>query len=122
MSSFGEVLQEFKSSESPESIVPLIEGSSLRSGVVAWRSVAIMNKSSEDCPYKDDVSKWNWLWSRVTYDTAGFGVVAGVRVQDAQILLQRLIGLRLVYPDGTIHTYARQYLQSLIMAKLPKKK
>jgi len=122
MSSFGEVLQEFKSSESPESIVPLIEGSSLRSGLVAWKSVAITNKASEDCPHKDDVSKWNWLWTCVSYDTGGFGIVAGVRVQDANILLHRLIGLRLVYPDGTINTYAKQYLQSIIIAKLPKQK
>jgi len=58
------------------------------------------------------------MWSRINYDSNGFGLVAGVKAQDTTILLQRLIGLRLIYPDGTINKFASQYLQSLIMSKL----
>jgi hypothetical protein len=119
MSSFGEILADFKKSEEPDSIVPLIDGPSLRNGLVAWKSVAITYKAAEECPY---TAKWNWLWTRVEYDTTRFGVIAGVRVQDASVLLQRLIGLRLVYPDGTIHKFGKQYLQSLIFDKLKKRK
>jgi hypothetical protein len=116
--SFGEILQKFKGDEHPENIVPLIEDSTLRNGVVAWKSVAIKNKPLEECSFKDDASQWNWLWSRVEYDHKNFGIVAGVKAQDASSLLIRLIGLRLIYPDGSVNIYAKQYLQSIIMARL----
>ena len=120
MSSFGEVLAHFKKSEEPENIVPLIEDAALRNGLVAWKSVTIKNKPAEDCKFKDETSKWNWLWSRVEYDPKHFGVVAGCKAQEAVNLLTRLIGLRLIYPDGTVNNYAKQYLQSIIMAKVGK--
>ena len=122
MSSFGEVLESFKRSEEPENLVPLIEDADLRNGVVAWKSVTLKNKPAEDCKYKDDASKWNGMWSRVEFEPTTFGVVAGVKPADTERLLKRLIGLRLIYPDGTIHTYASQYLQSIIMARLPRPK
>ena len=118
MSSFGEILESFRDTEEPEHIVPLIEDATLRNGLVAWKSVVITFLAQEACPFKDDTSRWNWLWSRVKYDPAGFGIVAGVKPQDAERLLQRLIGLRLIYPDGTCNKYASSYLQSIIMAKL----
>jgi len=118
MSSFGEILQSFKDSEEPENIVPLFDDSALRNGIIAWKSVVIKYLSQEECPYEDEASRWNWMWSRINYDSNGFGLVAGVKAQDTTILLQRLIGLRLIYPDGTINKFASQYLQSLIMSKL----
>jgi hypothetical protein len=118
MSSFGEVLAEFKKNEEPENIIPLVDDSVLRNALVAWKSVTIKNKPAEDCKFKDDTSRWNWLWSRVEYDPAKFGVVAGCKAQEAANLLERLIGLRLIYPDGTVNNYAKQYIQSIIMAKL----
>ena len=121
MASFGEVLASFKDDEAPENICPLVEDETLRNGIVAWKSVAIRYKEAEDCEYKDDTSKWNWLWTRVDYDVQRFGTVAGVNAQGAAPMVTRLIGLRLIYPDGTISTYATQYLQSIIMAKLKKK-
>ena len=87
MSSFGEVLADFKKNEDAENIVPLIEDATLRNGLVAWKSVTIKNLAAEDCSYKDDTSKWNWLWSRVNYDPKHFGVVAGCKSQEADNLL-----------------------------------
>ena len=33
-------------------------------------------------------------------------------------MVQRLIGLRLIYPDGTISKFAKQYLQMTILSKI----
>lgn len=115
---FQLILDEFKNNESPENIVPLIEDVSLRNGLVSWKSIVIENLGDEECPYNDEVSKWKWLWTRIKYDVGNFGVVAGCKPQESIILLQRLIGLRLIYPDGTLNKYATQYLQSMIMAKI----
>jgi hypothetical protein len=121
---FGEVLAQFKQEESPENIVPLVDDDTLRAGVVAWKSVIIANnaKPGEDCPYKDASRQWNWLWSQVEFDVPHFGVVAGCRAQDASTLVTRLQGLRLIYPDGTIHEQASQYLHAIIAAKLKRAK
>ena len=122
MSSFGEILKHFKENEEPENILPLVEDSALRNGLVAWKSVVIRNKPAEECPYKDETSKWNWMWTQIEYDPGYFGVVAGVKIQEGKSLLDRLMGLRLIYPDGTINQYAKQYLQSIILAKVGGKK
>jgi hypothetical protein len=122
VSSFGEVLDKFKKNEEAENLMPLVEDAALRNGLVAWKSVVIRYKEATDCTFKDETSQWNWLWSQVEYDAAYFGVVAGVKTQEAQSLLNRLMGLRLIYPDGSINHYAKQYLQSIIMAKLGGKK
>jgi len=118
MASFGEVLAKFKASEDAESIVPLVDDDELRRGIVAWKSVVIKYKQAGDCEKNDEASQWNWMWEYVEYDQERFGTVAGVRGQDVGKLLARLTGLRLIYPDGSIHKLARQYLQTLIWAKL----
>ena len=119
---FGEVLREFKESESPEYIVPLVEDETLRKAVVAWKSVPIIFKAQEECQLKDEGDRWRWLWTRIEYDVNTFGIVAGVKAQEAGTLLMRLIGLRLIYPDGSINDLAKRYLQTIIIAKLPKQK
>ena len=118
MASFGEVLARFKGSEEAENLVPLIEDDGLRKALVAWKSVSVRYKPSADCSQESPVDQWNWLWQQVEYDEKQFMTVAGIRPQDTVALLARLIGLRLIYPDGTINALARQYLQSIIMAKL----
>jgi hypothetical protein len=120
MGHFGDILNEFKGAEEPENIMPLLDDEILRNGVVAWKSVTITFKPLEECKYKDKNSRWNWLWTMVDYDVAHFGVVAGVKQQEAVSLVQRLIGLRLIYPDGTINVFAKKYMQSVIMAKIKK--
>jgi hypothetical protein len=121
---FGEVLKQFKDGESAENIVPLVEEESLRGAVVAWKSTVITVKggvgATDECGELSPAAQWEWLWSKVEFDMARFGVVAGCRGQDAANLHLRLRGLRLIYPDGTIHSLAAKYLQSLIMAKLKK--
>jgi len=122
MESFGDVLKSFKEAEEPENIVSLIDDESLRNGLVAWKSVRIEPAPTDEvfCSATDPVERWEWLWHAVRFDRAKFGIVAGVKAQEAGTLLTRLIGLRLIYPDGTVNNFASQYLQSIIMAKLHK--
>lgn len=119
-SDFGGILAEFKKIEEPENIVPLMDDEMLRNGLVAWKSVSITYKKAESCSYNDKNSRWNWLWTMIEYDMTHFAIVAGVKPQDAVSLFRRLMGLRLIYPDGTINEFAKKYLQSLIMAKIKK--
>lgn len=121
---FGETLGYFKKSEHPEAIVPLMEDVLLRQALVAWPSVRItFVENIGDCSeQQDEVSKWEWLWSKVEFDSITFGIVAGLKGQDIKPILTRMKGLRLIYPDGSINQMAQQYLRSMVAAQLNKAK
>jgi hypothetical protein len=118
---FDDVLQIFKDDEAAENIIPLIENAELRQSLVAWKSVQIKRKHDEECNADNDYDRWEWLWSAVEMNLSNWGIVAGIKPQDINPTIIRLKSLRLIYPDGTIHTLAKQYMQGLIMAKLPKR-
>jgi len=123
MAMFGDILAEFKNDEDAENLVPLMEDASLRNGMVAWKSVMIKYKNAgAQCPYKDETSKWNWLWKQIEYDQSTFASVAGIKAQDVSSLLTRLMGLRLIYPDGSVNMLGRKYLQAMIMDRINKRK
>lgn len=118
MASFGEVLQSFKDAEEAENVVAILDNKDLQNGLIAWKSVQVMFLPSEDCTLKNPHDQWKWLWGHVNYDISSFGNVAGVSAKDVGGLISRLMGLRLIYPDGTIHGTASVYLQALIKAKV----
>jgi len=119
----GETQAHFKKNEDVEVIAPLMEDERLRAGVVAWKSVVVTFKDNEPCGEGlSDAAQWEWMWSKVEFDSRSFGIVAGCKAQETSDLFARMKGLRLIYPDGTIHQLATKYLQAMIMAKLPKQK
>jgi len=122
MSSFGEVLAEFKakSLQEPENIAPLVDDQTLMNGLVAWKSVRVTYRKPTICIDQDETGKWEWLWTQIEFDASAFAAVSGVRQQDVMSLVTRLKGLRLVFPDGTINTLAKNYLQSIILSKINK--
>jgi hypothetical protein len=92
MSTWEEVLDEFKKQEEAEMIVPLIEDDRLRNAIVAWKSVTIEKTKKDGCEHKGEVARWNWLWTQVQYDQETFGTVAGLKPQDVKPVMTRLIG------------------------------
>jgi len=123
MLSYGEVLNYFKRQEEDNvgALVPLIEDSSLRHGLVAWKGTPVKIVGVRECDEKtNDREKWEWLWEDVEIDEQKFTILSGGKIQGAKSLLARLIGLRLVYPDGTVNRLANQYLRAIIMEKIEK--
>jgi hypothetical protein len=119
---FGEILKYFKESESPETIIPLIDSGELRNALIAWKSVLITYESNKDCNSNIEQEQWEWLWDNVKFDMQKFGIVSGCKPQNIRNVFDRLKGLRLIYPDGTINVLATSYLQSIIISKIPKRK
>jgi hypothetical protein len=118
---FEEVLKKFKDSESPECIVPLLDDNKLRMALVAWQMVKVTRKPSTECSTTDISEMWAWLWEQISYDEQSYAIIAGAPIHEIYNTFLRLKGMRLVYPDGTICLYAKQFLQGLIMARLPKR-
>lgn len=124
MAQFGDILAEFKrmAMGEAENIFPIMEDDTLVNGLIAWKSVKTTYKALSDCPHSDEVGRWEWMWEQVDFDMSRFGAVAGVKAQDTANLFQRLKGLRLIYPDGTINILAKQYLQAIILSKIKQRK
>ena len=119
---FNALLSAFKSQEQPESLVHLLDDATLRNALVAWPSVSVsIEAGTEECPYEEEGRRWLWLWSKIKYDEPNFGVVADLKEHEVRKVLTRLIGLRLIYPDGSIHAIARQYIRGLIVQSIPKR-
>ena len=118
--SFGEILSSFKDDEDVENVIPIMNSPELQSSIIAWKSVKVKYDSAVMCEYTDPNEQWEWMWAHTQYDVNAFGVIAGLKPQDAGKVLVRLIGLHLIYPDGTIHHGARLYMQSMFKANLTK--
>lgn len=118
MASFGEILAGFKNSEEAENVVAILNNEDLQNCLIAWKSVRVRYKPASDCTDVDPIARWEWMWLQIEYDMQTYGMVAGIKMQDVGRAVERLKGLRLIYPDGTINTMAKQYLNSIIMTKI----
>ena len=110
-------LEEFKNEESPEQIMCLRDNPALQRVVAAWpyarRRAAARPRSSGDDP-------WEAEWRAIDIDLADLRTKAAVHDQDVGALFETAKGMRLIYPDGTVNQYARQYIRALIIKELPR--
>ena len=67
-------------------------------------------------------SDWWILWDHVELDIEHMALMSGISMPDVMQIVKKAIGHQLIYPDGTVNQYAQQYLRSVILDKLPKKK
>jgi len=117
--SYGEVLSHFKEMKNIEKVVSLIGDKNLINALLAWKSVTITYKETGlFCDSPSENEQWEWLWKNVKFDLQKFTIVAGLKVQDGTFFFERLKGLKLIYPDGTIDPFASQYLTSVIVKTL----
>jgi len=120
---FGEVLGRFKNKESVETCVALMDDNTLRNGFLAWTSVRIRYKTpAESCNETEVLAQWDWMWSQIEYERRRFGIVAGVNGQDVEDTITRLIGLKLIYPDGSQNELALLYIRQEVKKRLGLKK
>jgi hypothetical protein len=119
--SFIDICQYFKNTSTPEKVVALMGDKKLIASVLAWKSVVITKNDDEKCEFEGDNERWDWLWKRINWDRDKYHLVTGLKVQDVGTCFERLKGLKLIYPDGTIDKFATQYLNSIIMRALKTK-
>lgn len=120
MISYGDAVNRFKKSSSPSKVVPLLSEKNLVNALLAWQSVVVSYKQS-GIMYDESGNEnrlWESLWENASFDIQKFGIVAGLKTQDSQYFFQRLKGLKLIYPDGSIDLFASQYLNAIIIKEL----
>ena len=114
--SFDEALAYFKAQERPEAILCVGDNLDLIKIAVAWPNVPI-ERLTVAPPYPaddSDVVKWKWLWSCVTFQHEDIATALGSSYF-TPTNINLLITNRLLYPDGSLHSYMTRYLRERVI-------
>jgi len=84
------------------------------SAIVAWTNTPITRKEEGQPENDSEIALLSWLWDCIEYDEEHWRTMAGLKVQEATTVFQKLKGLRLIYPDGSAEDYATLYIRSIM--------
>ena len=109
----------FREKECPEDVLPMIgkseQADRLRRVVLAWGKIRVTMADGGQIKDRDEYETWNALWSLAQYDATELKSVAGISGNIGPIM-DVLIGHHIIYPDGSVSTFAtkalRQHMKS----------
>jgi hypothetical protein len=115
---YTEKLNCFKQNERPEVVLLLTDNPDLIKIVVAWTSLSTRRMEKLTELYSDSESKaWAWLWENTTYNLKE--LKDKISTSFSEIALENkmkpLIGNRIIYPDGTVHSFVERYLRERVV-------
>jgi len=118
---FDRILAEFKAKEVPEAILVVGDDPWMTRLALAWPYVSLtaIEPAMAFSKHWSEVGKWNWLWRNVRYSRESVFDVAGRSYLDNQLCA--LIANRILYPDGTVHSYVTRFLRDRVVKLLEKK-
>lgn len=102
---FMELLQQYKENPRRESAAMLLTDPDLLRYCVIWKQVEVRRWSE----YPSDAT-WSALWDCVFVDVEKIALLADHEEVKARKTVERLKGLRLVYPDGTVMGLAEKVI------------
>lgn len=119
--SWSEILQQFKELEQSHiGIVFQRAGYQMQHAVAVWSlAVAEMARVGEPAPasHLDEAAAWEWLWLSAypgnVLNWTRWAELAGLHPSRHLAVLERVLELRLVYPDGEVHRLALAWLNEL---------
>lgn len=106
---FEELLQTYKDNPRREATAVLLQDSELFRFCVIWMQVPTRRWS--DAP-RDET--WPALWDCVHVDIGKIALLGDVTEVEAMKMVERMKGMRLVYPDGSV----QELVKKLIVKKL----
>jgi len=113
-------LEHFKSNEQAESVL-LVSGSvSLIRIIVAWMNMPIKRrKRLLPFPEGNDEEKWRWLWENTIFSMEELARRLPFADTQLEQKLNALIANRVLYPDGSVHSYVERLLRERILKMYP---
>ena len=113
-----EKLNWFKQNERPEVVLLLADNPDLIKIVVAWTNLDI-NRDGKltDSPGESESEAWEWLWGNATYSLRELKEKIGTSLSEIALenRMKPLIGNRIIYPDGTVNSFAERYLREQVV-------
>lgn len=108
-----ELIEHWRSQEVKEAAALVVEDKTLQKVLAAWPMVGVVD-SGIPCFAPDDAGSWDAVWSGLKVSLDALAALAGLQQGPAVQTFNRAKGLRLIYPDGTIHAVAKVVLQKRI--------
>jgi len=119
---FAQKLQWFKENEKPEVVLLLADSPALTKMLIAWTTTRV-TRVEEPPPFNDTSENgvWDWLWANARFSKEELFAKSGLPPHKLEEKLAGLITNRIIYPDGTIHSFVQRYLRQQVVALLDPK-
>ncbi len=113
---FTRKLESFKQNEKPEVVLFVADNPDLIKIIIAWTNTTVERvEGVPDLSGESEDAIWEWLWSNATFSEEELLAKSGQsRYRFAQEL-KKLIGNRILYPDGTVNSFVRRYLREKVL-------
>ena len=105
---FSAAVEAAKGEEIKETAALIIRDRALQSVLACWPNVHRIT------PVMTDATDLATLWTEATVDESDLVDLSGLAPGIALAAYRRAKGNRLIYPDGSVHQFARAILQQLI--------
>lgn len=108
---FEALLETYKANPRRESAALLLTDAQLLAYVVIFKQCPPERRTGEDgYPMQPVEATWTALWDCVEVNVKTIALLADDELVKAQKMVERLKGLRLVFPDGTLQELATQII------------
>ena len=112
---FDELLKVYKDAPKRENTLLLLYDLELLQYLVIFRQCGPERKHYNGVPVEPTAPTWEALWDCVKLDYEGMALMANDELVKTKMMLKRMIGMRLVFPDGSIQELATKIITKRIM-------
>jgi len=113
---FVQKLEAFKQNEKPEIVLLVADNPELIKTIIAWTNTTV-GRTEDVSSLRDDSENatWEWLWSNATFSEEELLAKSGQSRHRFNEELKKLIGNRILYPDGTVNSFVQRYLREKVL-------
>lgn len=115
---FDELLEQYKANPKRESAMLLLTDERLLSYAVIFKQSPPERRLVDGIEAEPVEATWRALWDCVNVDLDRIAMLADDELVKARKMLERLKGLRLVFPDGTLQELATKIIVKRIKGAL----
>lgn len=115
---FDELLEQYKANPRRESAMLLLTDGRLLAYAVIFKQCPPERRMVDGEPMEPAEATWGDLWDCVTVDYEALAMLADDELVKARKTVERLKGLRLVYPDGSLPELVNKVITKKVMDAL----
>lgn len=112
---FEALLQQYKDNPRRESALVLLADMQLLSYAVIFKQCPPERVQVDGMETEPAEASWTELWKCVKVDYAAIAMLADDELVKAKKMIERLKGLRMIYPDGTLPDLVTKIITKRIM-------
>lgn len=115
---YDDLLQDFKDSPKRESAAALLSDNRLLTYTVIWLRCPPERIQVDGLMIEPKEKSWSALWDCVKVPYEAIALLADDELVRAKKMVERMKGLRLVYPDGTVQDLVTKIITKRILDAL----